>query len=69
MAETFIFRRSSNLLSADYDQETGSLTIQFQSGDEYTYANVPPETYRGLTLAGSAGQFFHRHIRDRFSYV
>ena len=69
MAETFIFRRSSNLLSADYDQETGSLTIQFQDGGEYTYANVPPETYRGLTLAGSAGQFFYRHIRDRFSYV
>lgn len=69
MAETFIFRRSSNLLSADYDSTTQELTVTFQSGDEYTYSNVPPETYRGLTLAGSAGQFFHRHIRDRFSYV
>ena len=69
MAETFIFRSSSNLASAEYDSETSELTVTFQSGEEYTYSNVPPETYRGLTLAGSAGQFFYRHIRDRYSYV
>ena len=68
MAETFIFRRSSNLSEAQYDSQTQELTVTFQDGAEYTYENVPPETYRGLTLAGSAGQFFHRHIRDRFSF-
>jgi hypothetical protein len=68
MAETFIFRRSSNLSEAQYDSETSALTITFVDGSEYTYENVPPETYRGLTLARSAGQFFHRHIRDRFNF-
>lgn len=68
MAETFIFRRSSNLESAEYDSETEQLTLTFLDGSEYTYDSVPNETYRGLTLAGSPGQFFHRHIRDRFNF-
>lgn len=69
VAETFIFRRSSNLESAEYDGQTQTLTVTFLNGDEYSYDGVPPEIYRGLTLAGSAGKYFHRHIRDRFNYV
>lgn len=66
--ETFLFARSSNLESADYDPETEDLSITFQSGGTYTYHGVPPSVYRGLTLAGSAGQFFHRNIKDSFDW-
>ena len=68
VAETFVFRGSSNLASASYDPETRELAIEFQSGDTYRYSGVDPSTYRGLTLAGSAGAYFHRNIRDRFPY-
>lgn len=68
VAETFVFRGSSNLARADYDPETKDLGLAFQDGSEYVYHGVSPETYRGLTLAGSAGQFFHRHIKGHFSY-
>lgn len=68
VAETFVFRGSSNLATASYDPETKELEIEFQDGSEYTYSNVGPETYRGLTLASSAGQYFHRHIKGRYAY-
>jgi len=66
--ETFVFRGSSHLEEATYDPTEQTLEITFKSGDVYVYDNVPPETYSGLTRAGSAGQFFHRQIRDVFSY-
>lgn len=68
MAETFVFRGSSNLSSASYDPDTQELTIEFTNGDEYSYSGVPPETYRSLTLASSAGQFFHRAIKNSYAY-
>lgn len=68
VAETFVFRNSSNLSEASYDPDVENLDITFQSGDTYTYFNVPAQTYRSLTLAGSPGEFFYRHIRSRFAY-
>ena len=67
VAETFVFRSSSNLSTASYDPETQELTLEFQSGDEYTYQNVPAEVYDRLIRAPSAGQFFHRQIKNRYN--
>lgn len=64
--ETFQPLSSSHIQQADYDRESEDLTITFQDGSQYVYRNVPPSTYRGLTLAESCGSFFHRHIRSRF---
>lgn len=69
MAETFVFRSSSNLSTASYDPETQELTLEFQSGDEYQYDSVPPEVYDRLIKAPSAGQFFHRHIKNLYSFT
>jgi hypothetical protein len=66
--ETIEFPRSSNLASATYDPDVENLVITFQSGESYTYFNVPASVYRGLTLAGSAGTYFHRSIRSRYAY-
>ena len=68
VVETFVFRGSSNLSAATYDPEVENLTIDFQSGDTYTYFNVPPAVYRALTLSPSAGQYFWRHIKGVFNY-
>jgi len=66
--ETTEFPGSSNLSKATYDPDIENLTIEFNDGSSYTYMNVPRATYRGLTLAGSAGGYFHRHIKGRYSY-
>ena len=64
--ETFTFPGSSNLAGGSYDDETQELTIEFRSGDEYAYRNVPQGIVAGLRGAGSPGQYFHRQIRSRF---
>lgn len=58
---------SSNLASADFDEDTGTMTITFRSGATYSYRNVPKDTYESLISASSPGQFFSRNIRN--SYV
>lgn len=68
VAETVQFPGSSNLASATYDPDTENLDIEFQSGSTYTYFNVKAATYRALTLAPSAGEFFARNIRNRHAY-
>lgn len=67
-AETFVFRGSSHLATAAYDPETKDMKVAFQNGDEGVYHGVDPDSYRGLTLAPSAGQYLHRHFRGRFDY-
>ena len=57
---------SSNLLSGSYDAETQELEITFQSGEAYSYQNVPQGYWAGLIAAPSAGQYFARQIRSRF---
>ena len=68
VTETTDFPGSSNLSSATYDPEVENLTITFQSGESYLYMNVPASVYRGLQNAGSAGSYFHRQIKSRYSY-
>lgn len=58
--------KSSVLSAADYDEANQTLTLNFHNGTSYTYVNVPRETFRDLTLAESAGQFFQNAIRPHF---
>lgn len=67
VAETFVFRGSSNLAEASYDPGVENLTITFASGDSYLYFNVPPSVYRALTQASSAGQYWNRQ-KGSYSY-
>ena len=58
---------SSNLDTASYDTDTGTLTINFYSGSSYEYTSVPQAVWEGLRKSGSAGGYFHRVIKPRFS--
>lgn len=68
VVETFIPRSSSNIASITYDPEVENLTVEFQSGDEYVYFNVPPNVYRNWCADGGRGKYFWRNIRLRYAY-
>ncbi len=58
---------SSYVESADYDTETGDLTVTFvRNGDSYTYPHVPAETWQGFRNALSPGHFLREEITGRF---
>jgi len=59
--------QSSDLAAVDYDW-SGTLTIAFHSGGVYEYYNVPHSEYSGLMNASSHGEYFHAHIKKRYSY-
>lgn len=59
---------SSNLSSGTWDSDTDTLTIEFTGGSSYDYFNVPRSVWQGLKGADSAGSYFHRQIRGRYSY-
>lgn len=58
---------SSNLNAFRYDPETRVLSIRFNSGRSYDYADVPQETVDGLESASSPGQYFNSAIKGNYS--
>ncbi len=66
--EVVVFPGSSNLSRARFEPDVENLMVEFLDGDVYTYFNVPPGVFRALTLAPSAGKYFHAHIRTRYAY-
>jgi hypothetical protein len=59
---------SSNLRSVGYNEEEQILEIEFNGGRVYQYFNVPPKIHNGLMAASSHGKYFHRNIKDTYSY-
>lgn len=59
---------STAIRTARYDADRQRLRIEFTTGREYEYANVPLDVYRDLTEAESAGRTFNREIRDQFPF-
>ncbi len=68
MSEVFICSRSGFIDQLEFDKDTDTLTITFSDGAKFDYLNVSPATYRNFCLAPSAGQFFHRQIKDRYAF-
>jgi hypothetical protein len=67
MIETFI-PRSTHIGQVTYDSDTRDLNITFADGSEYRYISVPVTVFQGMQNASSAGQYFHRQIKDRYGY-
>lgn len=59
---------STNLRSADYDQTTKRLTIEFHGGRVYQYSGVPLTVFEGLLRAHSAGRYFNLWIRNSYQH-
>jgi hypothetical protein len=58
--------KSSFIDSADYDPVTKQLSVTLRGQRVYTYADVPPEVFRELTLAQSAGSYFNDNIKSTY---
>lgn len=54
---------SSAISRVRYDIETGTMEIEFPSGQTYTYPNVPSSVYNGLLAAPSPGRYYFREIK------
>lgn len=61
--------RSSNIDAAEYDAETGTLSVTFRSGATYTYLGVDEALYQDLLTSESPGSYLARHIKDRHEYT
>lgn len=60
---------SSDIASIGYQPETRTLEIEFHSQRSiYQYFNVPEQEYNELMNAGSHGKYFHRFIKNKYSY-
>lgn len=59
---------SSVIRSYRYDPARRELGVVFQSQRRYIYSEVPAETYAAMKAAFSKGEFFNRHIRDKFTF-
>lgn len=66
--EVFRPARSSFIGGLRYDSDSGDLTIDFTDGTSFVYSGVSPATYRNFCLAPSLGSFFHRYIKDAYTY-
>ena len=59
---------SSNLSSVGYDESNHILEIEFHGGRVYQYFDVPKRIHQELMNANSHGKYFHRNIKDNYSY-
>lgn len=59
---------SSHIDSISYDEDAGELHVVFSNGSHVVYAEVPPETGRGVLSAPSIGSELHRAVRGRFEH-
>lgn len=57
---------SSMLTGCQYDETTGALTIDFQTGGSKTYYSVPEDVAQGLVGSPSPGSYYHRQIKNRY---
>lgn len=53
---------STNICSIGYDQQSGTLEVEFTSGDIYQYYDVPEHLYREFLHASSFGGFLNDNI-------
>ena len=58
--------KSSNIASAEYDDDTGEMTVVFVNGGEYA-GQVPRAIYEGLVESTSPGRFYNANIRDSYA--
>ena len=58
---------SSNINTVHYDNHHSLLSITFNDGSVYNYANVSPEKYKALMNAPSKGSYLHSHIKGKYA--
>ena len=57
--------KSSNIRRVGYD---GDLLVEYISGNQYRYKEVPQELYEKLCEAESVGRFMNAEIKGKYEY-
>ena len=57
---------ASPVRAAQFDRATHTLRVEFTSGAEYDYADVPEHLYDELARSRNPDEFFRENIRDEF---
>lgn len=57
---------STAIARVGYDVATRTLRLEFRSGRIYDYVEVPPEIYKQVLNADSAGEFVNLEIKPNF---
>lgn len=58
---------STNLRSIQYDENTSTLEVEFNSGAVWQYYDVLESTYYELRSASSIGKYFNANIKGSHS--
>jgi hypothetical protein len=64
----FSINESRCVANVDYDNETQSLTVEFNQRGTYRYSNVPLDVYVDFATAGSQGTYFNLYIRPQYAF-
>jgi len=59
---------STAIARAGYDAARRTLTLEYRNGRIYDYFGVPPELYKQLLSADSAGEFVNLEIKPNYEY-
>lgn len=59
---------SSQIHSAEYDEDGQTMTVHFHSGGSYHYYGVPQEVFEGLRNAESAGKYLHANVKGVYRH-
>ena len=59
---------SAVMNEVNYNDETNEMTIEFWNGSIFVYKEVPKELYEEFIDSTSIGQFFHRKVKDKFTF-
>jgi hypothetical protein len=59
---------SSNITKTDYNTESKKLIVDFKTGIQYEYDDVPHEVYTRFRMAESQGSYFSKNIAKAYKY-
>lgn len=60
--------KSSMIHAAGYNKEKKQLSVKFNDGNVYVFSNVPDRVYTKLKNSDSAGGYFNKSIRNKYTH-
>lgn len=63
------FPTSSHIARIHYNPDNARLKVEFRSGRDYEYEDVPYEIFNKFVAAESAGKYFNAEIKGKYRVV
>jgi len=60
--------QSSTIKTVGHNSKTNDLFVEFQSGDQYMFFDVPEHEFESFLEAESKGIFFAEEIKDEYDF-